>query len=56
MVFGVGFNILTFDRQTGVPVMLNTSFNENEPVVRLRAAKRPCGDGEIAFFLQVCKI
>ena len=22
-----------FDRQTGVPILLNTSFNENEPIV-----------------------
>src|SRR5260370_15155118 len=25
--------IKEFERQTGVPVLLNTSFNENEPVV-----------------------
>ncbi|MBI3315573.1 MAG: carbamoyltransferase [Candidatus Omnitrophica bacterium] len=27
--------IAAFDRLTGVPVLLNTSFNENEPIVRL---------------------
>jgi carbamoyltransferase len=25
--------IKAFDTQTGVPVLLNTSFNENEPIV-----------------------
>jgi carbamoyltransferase len=25
--------IRAFERQTGIPVLLNTSFNENEPIV-----------------------
>lgn len=34
--------IRAFDRQTGVPVVLNTSFNENEPIVHQPAEALDC--------------
>jgi carbamoyltransferase len=34
--------IEAFDRATGVPVVLNTSFNENEPIVRTPAEALDC--------------
>ena len=39
--------IRAFERRTGVPIVLNTSFNENEPIVH-RPTKRStasCGRG-----------
>ncbi len=34
--------ICEFERQTGVPVLLNTSFNENEPVVQMPGEALDC--------------
>jgi carbamoyltransferase len=34
--------IKAFERQTGVPVVLNTSFNENEPIVHRPAEALDC--------------
>ena len=34
--------ISAFERRTGVPILLNTSFNENEPIVHLPAQALDC--------------
>ncbi|MEO7190494.1 MAG: carbamoyltransferase C-terminal domain-containing protein [Vicinamibacterales bacterium] len=34
--------IRAFERRTGVPILLNTSFNENEPIVQLPAEALDC--------------
>ena len=34
--------IKAFEKQTGVPVLLNTSFNENEPIVHLPEQALDC--------------
>ncbi|HWW86677.1 MAG TPA: carbamoyltransferase C-terminal domain-containing protein, partial [Vicinamibacterales bacterium] len=34
--------IKAFERVTGVPMLLNTSFNENEPIVNLPAQALDC--------------
>jgi carbamoyltransferase len=34
--------IASFERQTGVPILLNTSFNENEPIVETPAEALDC--------------
>ena len=34
--------IRTFEARTGIPVLLNTSFNENEPIVTLPAEAIDC--------------
>ena len=34
--------IKTFDAKTGIPVILNTSFNENEPIVCLPSEAIEC--------------
>lgn len=34
--------IQAFGRKTGVPIVLNTSFNENEPIVHLPAQALDC--------------
>jgi carbamoyltransferase len=34
--------IREFDRRTGIPVLLNTSFNENEPIVNSPAEAVDC--------------
>ena len=34
--------ITAFDNQTGVPILLNTSFNENEPIVNTPAEALDC--------------
>jgi carbamoyltransferase len=34
--------IKAFERRTGIPVVLNTSFNENEPIVNTPAEAIDC--------------
>ena len=34
--------ISTFNKKTGVPILLNTSFNENEPIVNTPANALDC--------------
>jgi carbamoyltransferase len=37
------YNVIeAFRRQTGIPILLNTSFNENEPIVNTPAEALEC--------------